>query len=102
MFEMQILKSVVEQERIDIPFVDGEPAAFYPVLVHEHNHVLQIVREHVWLVAGCQRVEQQRFSIGYNPGRIGVAYAKPAQPASSARHAFVSATQNGDTTAARL
>ena len=34
MFEMQILKSVIEQKRVNLPFVDCNPAAFYSVLVH--------------------------------------------------------------------
>ena len=59
MFEMEILKSIIEQQRIYLPFIDGEPAAFYPVFVHQHDYVLQIVREHVRLVACDQGVEQQ-------------------------------------------
>ena len=39
MLEMEILKSVVEQQCVDLPFLDGEPAAFHPVFVHQHDHV---------------------------------------------------------------
>ena len=39
MLEMEILKSVVEQQCVDLPFIDGEPAAFHPVFVHQHDHV---------------------------------------------------------------
>ena len=59
MFEMQILKPIIEQQRIDLPFIDSEPPAFDPVLVHQHDYVLQVVREHVRLVTRDQRVEQQ-------------------------------------------
>ena len=39
MFEMQILQTIVEQERIDAPSIDREPAALYPVFVHQHDHI---------------------------------------------------------------
>src|SRR5437764_9437246 len=39
MFQVQILKSVVEQQRIDLPFIYRQAAAFYPILVHQHDHV---------------------------------------------------------------
>ena len=70
MFEMQILQTVIEQKRVGLPFIDRELAAFHAVLVHEHDHILQIMREHVWLVPGRERIEQQRFPIGNNPRRI--------------------------------
>ena len=54
MLEMEILKSVVEQQCVDLPFIDGEPTAFHPVLVHDYNHVLQVVGEHIRLIAGGQ------------------------------------------------
>lgn len=59
MFEMQVLESVIEQQRIDLPFIDREPATFYTVFVHEHDYVLQVVREHVRLVPRGHGVEQQ-------------------------------------------
>jgi hypothetical protein len=54
MFEMQILKSVVEQQRIHLPFIDREPSAFYAIFVHQHDYVLQIVCEHIRLIARSQ------------------------------------------------
>ena len=40
MLEMEILESVVEQQRVDLPFIDGEPATFHPVFVHEYDNIL--------------------------------------------------------------
>src|SRR5207249_7578677 len=40
MLKMQILKSIIEQQGIDLPFIDREAAAFYPVLIHDHNYIL--------------------------------------------------------------
>jgi hypothetical protein len=51
---MEILKSVVEQQCIDLPFVDGEPATFHPVFIHEHDYILQVVSKHVGLVSRGQ------------------------------------------------
>ena len=55
---MEILQTVIEQERVYFPFVDGEFPAFHPVFVDQNNHVFQIVREHVGLVAGGDRIEK--------------------------------------------
>ena len=52
MFEMEILQTVVQQQRIDLPFFDGQQTAFDTVFVHEDDHVLQVMREHVRLIAG--------------------------------------------------
>src|SRR6266404_608466 len=80
MFEMQILKPVIKQQRIHLPFINREAAAFYAVFVHQHDHVLQVVREHVRLVAS----------------------AKPAQPVSLARYALITAAQDGNAPSACL
>jgi hypothetical protein len=40
MLEMEVLKSVVEQKCVDLPFVDREPAAFHAVFVHQHDYIL--------------------------------------------------------------
>src|SRR5437667_8944106 len=94
MLEVQILKSIIEQQRIDLPFIDGEPSAFGAVFVYQHDYVLQVVREHVRLVTGDPRVEQQGFAIRDNAWRIGVS-AKPVQPTALARHALVTAREDG-------
>ena len=98
MFEVQILQSVIQQERIDFPFIDGYKTALDAIFIHEHDHVLQIVRQHVRLIAGSARIQQQRFAVGHNAWRIGVSSAQPIEPASFAGHAFVTATQNCDPT----
>src|SRR6185369_8355149 len=40
MLETEILKSIVEQKCVDLPFINGEPAAFHPVFIHDYNHIL--------------------------------------------------------------
>ena len=55
---MEILQAVIEQKRVDFPFIDREFPAFDAILVHQHDHVFQIVREHVRLVAGRHRIEK--------------------------------------------
>jgi len=52
MFKMQILQAIIEQQCVNVPFVDCEPAAFYAVFVHEDDHVSQVMRQHVRFVAG--------------------------------------------------
>ena len=69
MLEMQILQSIIEQERVGFHFVDREKPALYPVLIDEHDHVFQVVRQHVGLVSRGQRIEQERFAIGDNAWR---------------------------------
>ena len=31
------VKAIVEQKGVHFPFIDGQKAAFHPVLVHQHN-----------------------------------------------------------------
>ena len=52
MLEMKVLQSIVEQERIDFPFVDRHQPAFDAVFIDQHDDVLQIVRQHVGFVPG--------------------------------------------------
>ena len=49
-FEMQILQAIVKQECVNFPFVDGKETALYAIFIHEHDHVFQIVRQHVRFV----------------------------------------------------
>ena len=72
MFEMEILQAVVQQEGIDFPFVDGKQTAFDAIFVHENDHVLQVVRQHVRLITSCTRIKQERGAIGDNPRRIRI------------------------------
>src|ERR1051325_279369 len=94
MFQVKILKSIIEQECIHFPFVNGEPATFHPIFVHEYDHILQIMGEHIRFVSRCEGVEQQGFSIGNNSGRFRIAQT-PAAPTSLARHALVPPAENG-------
>ena len=50
--EMKVLQSVIQQERVGLEFFDRKQAAFDPILVDQHDDVLQVIREHVGLVAG--------------------------------------------------
>ena len=98
MFEVQILQAVIEQERVGFQFFDREEAALHPVLVDQHDHVLQIVREHVGLVAGREGIEQKRFSVGDDRGGAGFFLRRKVPPfsRSAVRDAFVAAAENGD------
>ena len=69
MFEMEILQSIIEQEGVRAHFADGVEPAFDAIFVDEDDDVLQIVRQHVGLVARGQRIEQERFAIGNNARR---------------------------------
>ena len=80
MFQMQILQTVIEQERVCFHFADRVQPALHAILVHENDHILQIVREHVRLVAGRERIEQKRFAIGNNARRRGIPFVA-ADPA---------------------
>ena len=55
--EMDELHAVIEQQRVAAHFVDGVKAARDAVFIHEHDHVLEIHREHVGLVACHAGVE---------------------------------------------
>src|SRR5436309_12025215 len=72
MFKMQILQTIIEKQGVYFPFVDGKTTAFDAIFVHQHYDVLEIAREHVGLVAGGKRVEQQRFSVGNDTRRINI------------------------------
>jgi hypothetical protein len=76
---VEILQAVVEQERIDFPFVDGNQTTFDAVFVHQDDHVLQVVRQHVGLIAGRTRIQQERCSVGDNARRIGISVVEPAE-----------------------
>ena len=75
MLQMEILQTVIEQQGIGFPFFDREEAALYPILVDEHDHIFQVMREHVRFVSRGQRIEQQCFAIGNDPWRIGIVAA---------------------------
>ena len=77
MFEMKILQPVVQKERIDFPFVDGEQATFDAIFVHEDDDILQVVRQHIRLITSGTRIQQQRRTVGDNPWRIGISVVEP-------------------------
>ena len=62
--QLPILKTVVQQKRVAAEFLDRISPGSHAVLVHQHDHVFQVRREHVRFVAGRFRIQQQRFAIG--------------------------------------
>src|SRR5580704_9222472 len=58
-FEGEVLKTVVEKERVATILGEGVATAFDAILVDKHHHVFEIGSEHVWLVAGLPTVKQQ-------------------------------------------
>src|SRR5579859_540280 len=58
-FEGEVLKAVVEQQRVATIFGDGVTTAFDTILVNEHHHILQIRGEHIRFVTGLSTVEEQ-------------------------------------------
>ena len=70
-----ILKTIVEQQRVAAEFFYRITPAFHAVLVHEHDDIPEIGRQHVGFVAGHFRIEQQRFAVG-NHARRGLVFAQ--------------------------
>ncbi len=62
--QIPVLKAVVEQQRVAAEFFNRVTPALHAVLVHQHDDVLEIRREHVRFVAGHFGIEQQRFAVG--------------------------------------
>ena len=73
--QIPVLKPVVEQQRVAAEFFNRITPALHAVLVHEHDDVLEIGREHVRLVAGHFGIEQQRFAVGHD-ARRGLVFAQ--------------------------
>ena len=67
--QIPILETVVEQQGVATEFFDRITSALHAVLVHEHDHVLEIGREHVRFVAGHLRIEQQGFAVRHHARR---------------------------------
>ena len=70
--ELPVLEAIVEQERVAAELLNRVAAALHAVLVHQHDHVLEIRREHVGLVTGGFGIEQQRFAVRDDARRRGV------------------------------
>ena len=67
--ELPVLKTVIEEQRVAAELLDRVTTALHTVLVHEHDDVLEVGREHIGFVAGHFGVEQERFTIGNDAGR---------------------------------
>ncbi|MEI9864975.1 MAG: hypothetical protein WDN00_10550 [Limisphaerales bacterium] len=67
--QMPVLKTVVEHQRVAAEFFNRVTPAFHAVLVHEHDDILEVRRQHVRFVAGHLGVEQERFAIGHDARR---------------------------------
>ena len=61
-----VLKSVIEQQCVAGELFDRIPTGLHAVLVYQHDHVLEIGGEHVGLITGGLRVQQQRLPVGNN------------------------------------
>ena len=61
--QFPILETVVEQQGVAPELLNGVTAALDAVLVHQHDHVLEVGREHVRLVAGHFGIQQQGFAV---------------------------------------
>ena len=57
--QFPVLKSIIKQERIAAKLFDRIAATFDAVLVHKDDDIFQVGSEHVGLVAGHFRIEQQ-------------------------------------------
>ncbi len=98
-FQAQKLQAVVEQQRVAVEFADGVEAAFDPVLVDQHKHILQVRREHERFVACHFGIEQKRTAIGNDPGRVTLVQgAKPIEQLlrEGGRRAFITAAEHRD------
>src|SRR5947208_16646025 len=102
MLVVEILETVLEQKRVGLQLLNGEDAAFDPVLVHENYDVLEMVREHVGLVAGRKGIEEERLAVGYDPGRLRLLFDErvPGFVPGSPWNALVTAAQNSDAASA--
>ena len=70
--QFPVLKTIVQQQGVAAELLDGVAAALDAVLVHQHDHVLEIGGQHVGLVAGHLGVQQQGFAVGDDARRGGV------------------------------
>lgn len=70
MTEAKVLEAIVEEDGIDFVFADGGEAAFDAILIDEDDDVFEIVREHVWFIAGGAGVEEEGFAVGDEPGWV--------------------------------
>src|SRR5450432_149270 len=104
MFQMQVLQAIIEQKCIGSHLANCVQPALHAVLVDQDNHILQVMREHVRLVAGGKGIQQERLPIGNNPRRIGGSPAEPIEPAALGRFrdALVATAQDGDAPPAGL
>ena len=67
--QMPVLKTVVEQQRVAAEFFNRVTPALHAVLVHQHDDVLEVGRQHVRFVAGHFGIQQQRFAVGHDARR---------------------------------
>src|SRR5438874_4500902 len=104
MLEVEILQTVVEQQSIGVHFFNREEPALDAILVDQYGHVFQVVRQHVGLVSGSKRVEQQGFPIGNDAWWIGIvaAYLCQQTALARARNTFITTAKNGNVTSSFL
>ena len=104
-FKREILETIVEEQCVAAEALDGVPAGFDAIFIHEDDDIFEIRGKHVRFVAGLFDVEQQRLAVGNNL-RGDLVFLKQefggdALP-ERARCAFVTARKNGDAPAGLL
>jgi hypothetical protein len=72
LLQPQELQPVVEQQRVGPVLADGMEPALHPVLVDEHQHVLEVGREHERLVARHIGIEQERAAVRNHARRMAI------------------------------
>ncbi len=66
--EPKVLQAVIKEQGVAPHLFDRIKAAFDPVFVDEDDDVLQVLREHVWLVPGEPGIKEHFLAIGNDPG----------------------------------
>lgn len=103
--QFQILKSVVEDERVTIVVAHRPAPGFHPVFVHHHRDAWQIPRQHEWFVPGVRGVAEHFGAGAHDGGRRLVRLAFEFVPDAlfdAGLHAFVTAAENADAPALLL
>jgi len=97
--EAEVLVAIVKKEGIGAVVADGVAGRFDAVGINEDGDTGKVAGEHEGFVAGLGRVEQDGFSIGYDPGRRGSAAGEEAIGESGEEgfgDGFIAAAENGD------
>ena len=84
--QLQVLKSVIQDQHVRAELLDGRCASLHPILVHHHWDTHAVRRQHPRFIARLVGIEQDLLPIGNNPCRWFLRLlgkAKPRGPAFS-------------------